>query len=78
MMICKAEVYFAALWPNFLKFQEKKRHPFPCIPIFGNFLTLFSYKTNTIGINTYTLTLNKYPIFMCTYFVTIFNYKEAP
>ena len=36
-LILISAVYFAALSDNFFKFQTKKSHPFPCIPIFNNF-----------------------------------------
>ena len=62
-----AVVCFSALWDNFLSFK-KKIHPFLCIPIFYNFCTIFNDKKSLIRINTYTLTLNKNPILMYTYF----------
>ena len=45
-----------------LKIPSKKNHPFPCIPIFNNFLKFLIIK-NIIVTKTHTLTLNKNAIF---------------
>ena len=63
----EAVVCFAALWDNFLSFKEKNI-PIPMHTNFLQFFTIFNYKKSIIGINTYTLTLNKNPILMYTYF----------
>ena len=62
------EVYFAAFWDKPLKVSRKKISLIPMYTHFWQFLATFNYKKSTIGINTSTLTLNKKPIFMCTYF----------
>ena len=72
------EVYFEAFWDKPLKVSRKKISLIPMYTHFWQFLTIFDYKKSTIGINTYTLTLNKKNIFMCTYFLIIFNHKKAP
>ena len=61
-----SEVYFAAFWDKPLKVSRKKISPIPMYTHFTQFLTIFNYTKSTIGIITYTLTLNKNPIFMCT------------
>ena len=61
-----SEVYFAAFWDKPLKVSRKKISPIPMYTRFTQFLTIFNYTKSTIGIITYTLTLNKNPIFMCT------------
>ena len=56
----------AASWANFLNPKEKNP-PISMDTHFSQFfLTTFSYEKSTIGINAYTLTLNKNPILMYT------------
>ena len=57
---------FCSSLGQIFKSQGKKSHPFTCN--FWQFWTIFNHKKSTIGINTFTLTLNKNAILIYIYF----------
>ena len=68
------QFYFLIAFSN-----TKKMNTYESENFWNSFFLLIAFsntKKSTIGINIYTLTLNKNTIFMCTYFLTIFNYKK--